>query len=48
MNYHNLGSAYFRLKDFENARKEFDLAIEKNPKQALSFSWKGDCLKEMG
>ena len=47
INYHNKGAALFRSGEYEGAKEYFQCAIERDRKLALSFSWMGDCEKEL-
>lgn len=48
INYHNKGAAYFRLKNYDEAKKCFNQAIQLDKKQAISYAWLADSEKQMG
>jgi tetratricopeptide (TPR) repeat protein len=47
MNYHNVGAALFRQKNYDKGVTYFKMAVKRNDKEALSYSWMGDCYKKM-
>jgi tetratricopeptide (TPR) repeat protein len=47
-NHHNLATTLYRLGRYQQAEMAFAYAIKINPKQPLSYSWHGDCLKMLG
>ena len=41
--FHNLGSVYYSMKNYNDAIKQFDEAIRLNLDSALSLCWRGNC-----
>lgn len=48
INYHNRGSSFFRIKQYELAYKDFSEAVEKNPNLGSTFGWVADCAYRLG